>query len=230
MAAAARQSGGNSAGSGGNSAGSGGTGAPMITGNFSFFVTSLVAMRRAGGRAQDGFGGDLGGLAGRRRDLPAHRGVRRASGHKTWRAFLSATTGGPNGGAVHAIDRIGEGPWYDRKGRLVAMNKAGLMMAAAGGDAAIVGEPARRKGRAAESERHGRSRRADRQQHAGPPDGHRSRLDVQRLDEQRGIDRADRCAATTGRRRSGTHWIAIASSGRLREGHLDSCRWAARWA
>jgi hypothetical protein len=27
---------------------------------------------------------------------------------------------------VNAIDRVGEGPWYDRNGRLVAMNKANL--------------------------------------------------------------------------------------------------------
>jgi hypothetical protein len=48
------------------------------------------------------------------------------AGAKTWRAFLSATKGGANGGAVNAIDRIGEGPWYDRLGRLVAMTKADL--------------------------------------------------------------------------------------------------------
>lgn len=44
------------------------------------------------------------------------------SGAKGWRAFLS-TVAGP----VHAIDRIGEGPWYDRLGRIVAMTKADLL-------------------------------------------------------------------------------------------------------
>jgi hypothetical protein len=35
-------------------------------------------------------------------------------------------TKGPNGSAVNAIDRIGEGPWYDRRGRPVALSKAAL--------------------------------------------------------------------------------------------------------
>jgi hypothetical protein len=39
---------------------------------------------------------------------------------------LSATAGGAGGGPVHAIDRVGEGPWYDRVGRLVANNKGDL--------------------------------------------------------------------------------------------------------
>lgn len=44
---------------------------------------------------------------------------------KGWRAFLSATQG-EDGEPVNAIDRIGDGPWYDRLGRIVAMNKAAL--------------------------------------------------------------------------------------------------------
>jgi hypothetical protein len=44
---------------------------------------------------------------------------------KGWRAFLSVAVG-PEGGRVDAIDRIGEGPWYDRRERIVAMNKAAL--------------------------------------------------------------------------------------------------------
>ena len=51
------------------------------------------------------------------------------AGQKTWRAFLSATAG-PDGQPVNAIDRVGTGPWYDRLGRLVAMNKADLVRAA----------------------------------------------------------------------------------------------------
>ena len=46
---------------------------------------------------------------------------------KRWRAFLSVTKG-PAGTPVNAIDRIGNGPWYDRKGRLVSMTKNGLLM------------------------------------------------------------------------------------------------------
>jgi hypothetical protein len=101
---------------------------------FSFFVTSLRAMQELSG-SSDGFGGDLrfgetgpqAGLQGAdkicssiaERSMPG-------SAAKQWRAFLSASTGGPEGGATHAIDRVGEGPWYDRRGRLVARIKADL--------------------------------------------------------------------------------------------------------
>jgi hypothetical protein len=41
--------------------------------------------------------------------------------------------------APDAIDRIGEGPWYDRSGRVVAMNKAALLNARPeGADPAII--------------------------------------------------------------------------------------------
>jgi hypothetical protein len=109
----------------------GGTG-PVDAGAFSFFVTSLEAMRELSG-SEDGFGGDLRfgeatGLEGADKICRtiAEKAVP-GSGQKVWRAFLSASTGGANGGAVHAIDRLGEGPWYDRNGRLVASNKAGLL-------------------------------------------------------------------------------------------------------
>lgn len=101
--------------------------------NFSFFVTSIVAIRELSG-SQDGFGGDLrfgetgpgAGLRGAdkicatiaERSMPG-------SGAKQWRAFLSAADGG-TGTQVNAIDRIGEGPWYDRLGRTFAMSKADL--------------------------------------------------------------------------------------------------------
>lgn len=99
---------------------------------FSFFVTSLETMQLQSG-SPDGFGGDLGGLAG------ADAICRRAAadvgyGDKTWRAFLSTTTGGAGGGPVHAIDRVGDGPWYDRNGRLVAMDRAGLIATRPAGD------------------------------------------------------------------------------------------------
>ena len=47
---------------------------------------------------------------------------------KQWRAFLSVTAG-EDGLAVNAIDRIGEGPWYDRLGRMVAPTREDLVSA-----------------------------------------------------------------------------------------------------
>jgi hypothetical protein len=119
-------------GAGGAGGGTGGSGGSGMTSNFSFFVTSLAAMRKLA-NSENGFGGDLRfgeatGLAGADKICRtiAESAVP-GSGAKTWRAFLSASTGGPNGGPVHAIDRVGEGPWYDRMGRVFAMNKAGLI-------------------------------------------------------------------------------------------------------
>jgi hypothetical protein len=91
-------------------------------------VTSLEAMKRLSGNPL-GFGGDLRygettGLAGA--DKICHDVAEAAmpgAGAKTWRAFLSAV--GPP--VVNAIDRVGEGPWYDRMGRQVASTKAKLM-------------------------------------------------------------------------------------------------------
>jgi hypothetical protein len=134
---------GGGAGTGGNPDG-GATDAALP--RFSFFVTSLEAMRALSG-SQDGFGGDLRhgettGLAGADkicREI-AERGLAGA-GAKTWRAFLSATKGGDNGGPVNAIDRIGTGPWYDRLGRLVAMTKADLQQTRPrGADAVIIND------------------------------------------------------------------------------------------
>jgi hypothetical protein len=78
--------------------------------------------------SEKGFGGDLrfgqaDGLSGADEICrqTAEMGMEGA-GQKEWRAFLSTTTGGPANGPIHAIDRIGQGPWYDRLGRLVAMN------------------------------------------------------------------------------------------------------------
>lgn len=90
--------------------------------NFSFFVTSLATMRAQSG-SQDGFGGDLGGLAGA--DQICQTAANAVGfGAKTWRAFLSTYN---NGAPIHAIDRVGTGPWYDRNGRLIANNTAGLI-------------------------------------------------------------------------------------------------------
>ena len=108
--------------------------APVPMEKFSFFVTSLKRMRELSGN-QLGFGGDL-----RFGETGPGAGLRGAdkicstiaemsmpgAGAKTWRAFLSAADGG-NGQQVDAIDRIGNGPWYDRVGRLLAPTKADLM-------------------------------------------------------------------------------------------------------
>jgi hypothetical protein len=126
--------GGNDTGSAASSssrAGSGGSSASPPEEPFSFFVTSYAAMQRLSGSAA-GFGGDLrygeaDGLAGADKICSeiAEASLTGAS-KKTWRAFLSVTRG-PDGTPVHAIDRIGEGPWYDRIGRLVAQTRADLM-------------------------------------------------------------------------------------------------------
>jgi hypothetical protein len=117
----------NSGGSGGGEPDSGteDSGTPPELEPFSFFVTSYEAMVRLSG-SDDGFGGDLrymdapDGLTGADRicneiaeySMPG-------SGVKGWRAFLSVAQDG-NGERVDAIDRIGEGPWFDRLGRTVA--------------------------------------------------------------------------------------------------------------
>lgn len=89
---------------------------------FSFFCASLEGLRRESGSA-DGFGGDLGGLTGA--DAICQRIAEYSTpcaANRQWRAFLS-TTAGP----VHAKDRIGPGPWYDRVGRVIAMNLTDLI-------------------------------------------------------------------------------------------------------
>jgi hypothetical protein len=112
---------------------------------FSFFVTSLRAIRELS-KSQNGFGGDLrfgeqgegAGLRGADKicSTIAEKSLTGASA-KQWRAFLSVTAGGPSGGAVHAMDRIGEGPWYDRLGRLVARTKSDLQRMRPAGDPII---------------------------------------------------------------------------------------------
>lgn len=123
-------------GQGGASGGAGASGSAGATvaptSKFSFFVTSIEAIRELSQNG-DGFGGDLrygqpSGLEGAdklcteiaERSLPG-------AGAKGWRAFLSAAKGGSGGGPVHAKDRIGTGPWYDRTERLVAMNLTALL-------------------------------------------------------------------------------------------------------
>jgi hypothetical protein len=134
------------AGAGGTSQSmAGSTGPAPTTEHFSFFVTSYVAMQRLA-KSPNGFGGDLrygqaDGLAGADKicteiaetSMPG-------AGAKGWRAFLSVTKG-PNAEPVHAIDRVGSGPWYDRLGRLVAMTRSDLLNARPkGADPAIIND------------------------------------------------------------------------------------------
>jgi hypothetical protein len=122
-------------GAGGGAVSTGGAAAGGSSGaKFSFFVTSQAAIV-AVSKSDNGFGGDLtfgetgagAGLRGADKICAAiaDRGMAGA-GQKTWRAFLSATDDG-TGKQVNAIDRVGAGPWYDRKGRLFAMTKADLL-------------------------------------------------------------------------------------------------------
>jgi hypothetical protein len=122
-------------------AGAGGEGEdevdPSTLEPFSFFVTSLEIMQELSG-SQDGFGGDFGGLEGA--DSICQQAAEAVGfGAKTWRAFLSATDDG-SGNPVHAIDRIGEGPWYDRNGRLIAEDIDGLLNTRPDGDAQTVSD------------------------------------------------------------------------------------------
>ena len=125
--------GGAGTGNPGGSTGSGGSAGTLGTNlpKFSFFVTSIVAMR-ALSKSQNGFGGDLtygqaDGLSGADKicgdvaemSMPG-------SSAKQWRAFLSVTKG-PAGTPINAVDRIGKGPWYDRLGRVVAMTLTDLL-------------------------------------------------------------------------------------------------------
>ena len=76
--------------------------------NMSFFITS----------AGPGDGANLGGLAGADQqchDLAYAKGF----GDLTWRAYLSAISMGGEA-AVNARDRIGDGPWYNYAGDMIA--------------------------------------------------------------------------------------------------------------
>jgi hypothetical protein len=62
------------------------------------------------------------------------------AGQKKWRAFLSVTAAAP-GGPINARDRIGQGPWYDAKGRLISNDLAGLFAGARpAGEATVVND------------------------------------------------------------------------------------------
>ena len=75
-----------------------------------FFVTSVGS----------GKGADLGGLAGADRhcqELAQAVGA----GNRTWHAYLSTSASGGQP-AVNARDRIGQGPWQNAKGVVIARN------------------------------------------------------------------------------------------------------------
>ena len=96
--------------------------------NFSFFITSrarLFALAQAFNGSSKGFGGDFrygtsDGLTGADKICTAIAEASMPGNCKVWKAFLSTST-------VTAISRVGSGPWYDRLGRIVATNTAGLL-------------------------------------------------------------------------------------------------------
>ncbi len=75
-----------------------------------FFVTSVGS----------GKGADFGGLAGADRHCQSLAGAAGA-GQRTWRAYLSASASGGTP-AVNARDRIGQGPWRNAAGMVIARN------------------------------------------------------------------------------------------------------------
>ncbi|HKP56486.1 MAG TPA: hypothetical protein VJV78_07200 [Polyangiales bacterium] len=131
---------GGASGTAGVPASGGGTGE-----HFSFFVTSWAALQRVS-KSPNGFGGDLrygeaDGLTGADKICrEIAEAAMAGAGKKTWRAFLSVTKGS-DGKPVNAIDRVGDGPWYDRLGRLIAQNKTALAMTRPqGADSAIIND------------------------------------------------------------------------------------------
>src|SRR6202008_3005748 len=80
-------------------------GAQSPASNMSFFVTS----------AGSGKGADFGGLEGADKHCQSLAAAAGA-GNKTWHAYLS-TQGAQ---AVNARDRIGNGPWQNAKGVVIA--------------------------------------------------------------------------------------------------------------
>jgi hypothetical protein len=75
-----------------------------------FFITSEGS----------GKGADLGGLAGADRQCQALAQTVGA-GARTWRAYLSVSASGSQP-SVNARDRIGNGPWHNAKGVIIARN------------------------------------------------------------------------------------------------------------
>jgi hypothetical protein len=80
----------------------------------SFFVTSVGL----------GDGANLGGLAGADRHCQ-NLATTVGAGNRAWRAYLSAAPAA-NQAPVNARDRIGNGPWYNAKGVLIARDVTDL--------------------------------------------------------------------------------------------------------
>jgi hypothetical protein len=78
-----------------------------------FFITSVGK----------GDGANLGGLAGADAHCQALAQAAGAAGTRVWRAYLSAMSAQ---GPVNARDRIGNGPWANQKGQVIAWNVADL--------------------------------------------------------------------------------------------------------
>ena len=76
----------------------------------SFFVTSKGS----------GDGGDLMGIAGA--DYMCQTLAEAAGSTKTWHAYLSTRAGDNATTIMHPRERIGNGPWYNAKGELIAKN------------------------------------------------------------------------------------------------------------
>ncbi|MEP6678383.1 MAG: hypothetical protein ABJB78_03730 [Betaproteobacteria bacterium] len=80
--------------------------------DMTFFVTSTGS----------GKGADFGGLAGADKLCQTLAAAAGAGGGKTWQAYLSTQ----GSGAINAKDRIGNGPWQNAKGVVVAKSNAEL--------------------------------------------------------------------------------------------------------
>lgn len=87
--------------------GASGSSAQPAPSGMSFFVTSVGS----------GKGADFGGLAGADKHCQSLASTAGA-GSRTWRAYVSSQ----GAGAVNARDRIGQGPWQNAKGVVVARN------------------------------------------------------------------------------------------------------------
>jgi hypothetical protein len=79
-----------------------------------FFITSTTI----------GNGGNLGGLAGADAHCQALATAAGAGNH-TWHAYMSTQAQGGQP-AINARDRIGQGPWYNAKGEMIARDLATL--------------------------------------------------------------------------------------------------------
>lgn len=138
MNAVAGSSNGGEGGTGSEAGGAGGDppGGPDEMPWFSAFTTSMDGLLSLAPDPVNGFGGDFGGLEGADEICTTLARNANPSDTKTWVAFLS-TAGVDGGEAVDAIDRIGEGPWYDYNQRLFAENIDGLF----GNDGRPNGDP-----------------------------------------------------------------------------------------